>query len=122
MEARKNGMFRLSDQAALLLVQRGTRDLGQSLTWSSDPRLMATSTAKLINAQVRAFLDRVTMPVRLVLARDGIPDMIERMKPLLAGRDNIAVREMDGGHHLHMEEGAVEIAQWFAPFLRGQED
>lgn len=121
VEARKNGMFRLSDQAALLLVQRGTRDQGQSLTWSSDPRLMATSTAKLTNTQVRAFLDRVTMPVRLVLATDGIQDMIERMKPLLAGRDNIAVREMEGGHHLHMEEGASEIAEWFGPFLRGQE-
>ncbi|WP_237065828.1 alpha/beta fold hydrolase [Microbulbifer guangxiensis] len=121
VEARKNGMFRLSDQAALLLVQRGTRDLGQRLTWSSDPRLMATSTGKLTSPQVRAFLDRVTMPVRLVLARDGILDMIERMRPLLSGRDNIAVREMDGGHHLHMEGGAAEVADWIGPFLRGQE-
>ncbi|GAA5523730.1 2-succinyl-6-hydroxy-2, 4-cyclohexadiene-1-carboxylate synthase [Microbulbifer aestuariivivens] len=120
VEARKNGMFSLSDGAARLLVQRGTRDVGQHLTWSSDPRLMATSTLKLTAAQVRAFLDRVTMPVRLVLAEEGIPDMIQRMRPLLAGRENFEVREMHGGHHLHMEEGAVAIAQWFGPFLRAQ--
>lgn len=120
VEARKNGMFRLSDEAARRLVERGTVAAGDGVAWSNDPRLVATSTAKLNSAQVQAFLDRVAMPVRLVLAEEGIVNMIERLRPLLKGRDNIAVKELPGGHHLHMEEGAGAIAEWFAPFLRGE--
>ncbi|SDJ61434.1 alpha/beta hydrolase [Microbulbifer yueqingensis] len=122
-EARRNGMFKLSQAAARALVERGTRPGREGLTWSSDPRLKATSTAKLTDDQVRAFLDRIheaDVPVRLVLALDGIEGMAERMQPLLQGYSNIAVREMHGGHHLHMEEGAEEIAEWFGPFLRGE--
>ena len=120
VEARKNGMFRLSDDAAQRLVERGVVEEAEGVRWSNDPRLMATSSAKLNRAQVTAFLDRMTMPVRLVLAEDGIADIVLRLRPVLEGRDNIAVKELPGGHHLHMEEGAEAIAEWFGPFLRGE--
>ena len=123
VEARKNGMFRLSDDAAQRLVERGTRTVGNGnggVVWSNDPRLMATSTVKLNNTQVQAFLDRAAMPVRLVLAEAGIVDIIARLRPLLDDHPNIAVRELPGGHHLHMEDGAEAIAEWFGPFLRGE--
>jgi len=122
VEARRNGMFPLSDSAARALTERGTLKSGDGVTWSNDSRLMATSTAKLNNAQVQAFLDRITMPVRLVLAQEGIVNMIERLRPVLKGYANIEVRELPGGHHLHMEEGAEAIAEWFGPFLRGEAD
>ncbi|SHE90635.1 Pimeloyl-ACP methyl ester carboxylesterase [Microbulbifer donghaiensis] len=120
VEARKNGMFPLSDSAARALTERGTVSTGDGVTWSNDPRLMATSTAKLNGAQVKAFLGRATMPIRLVLAEDGIVDMIKRLRPALAEHGNIEVKELPGGHHLHMEEGAEAIAEWFGPFLRGE--
>lgn len=120
VEARRNGRFPLSNAAARALTERGTVEVAGGVTWSNDPRLVATSTAKLNNVQVQAFLDRVTMPVRLVLAKDGIVHMIERIRPVLQGRANIEVKELPGGHHLHMEEGAGAIAQWFGPFLRGE--
>ncbi|WP_250461837.1 alpha/beta fold hydrolase [Microbulbifer litoralis] len=120
VEARKHGMFRLGDDAARRLVARGTVPAGGGVAWSNDPRLVATSTAKLNNAQVQAFLDRVGMPVRLVLAEEGISDMIERLRPVLEGRGNIAVKELPGSHHLHMEDGAAAIAEWFGPFLCGE--
>ncbi|GAB2877600.1 alpha/beta fold hydrolase [Microbulbifer echini] len=119
VEARKNGMFPLSERAARALAERGTLPLEGGYTWSNDPRLMAASTAKLNEAQVRAFLSRLSMPVRLVLAEGGIANMIERLRPVLAGYKNIEAREMPGSHHLHMEEGAEGIAEWFGPFLRG---
>lgn len=119
VEARRNGRFPLSNAAARALTERGTVEGAGGVTWSNDPRLVATSTAKLNNAQVQAFLDRVTMPVRLVLAKDGIVHMIERIRPVLQGHANIEVKELPGGHHLHMEEGAGAIAEWFGPFLRG---
>ena len=119
--ARKNGMFRLSDRAAHALVVRGTRPLDGGWVWSNDPRLMGSSSVKLNAAQIQAFLERANMPVRLVLAREGIANMIERIRPVVAQLDNVAVLELPGGHHLHMEEGAEAIAAWFGAFLRGEE-
>ncbi|MCX2802356.1 alpha/beta hydrolase [Microbulbifer thermotolerans] len=120
VEARKKGMFPLSGTAARALAERGTMETDGGVTWSSDPRLMATSTAKLNKAQVWTFLDRVTMPVRLALAKSGMADRAVPLRPVLQGRANIEVREFPGGHHLHMEESAGVIADWFGPFLRGE--
>ncbi|MEW5251290.1 alpha/beta fold hydrolase [Microbulbifer discodermiae] len=123
VEARRKGIFPLSEQAAQRLTERGTKALDDGFSWSSDPRLMATSTAKLTRDQVAAFLDCTReVPIRLVLARDGIADMIERLRPLLERYPHIAVQEMAGGHHLHMEAaGAKAVADWFGAFLRGEE-
>ncbi|MDP5210744.1 alpha/beta fold hydrolase [Microbulbifer sp. 2205BS26-8] len=122
VEARMNGMFPLSAWAARVLTERGVRPVVGGFTWSNDPRLMATSTAKLNGAQIRAFMSRLNMPVRLVLAEGGIEGMIERLRPVLKGYENIAVQVMAGSHHLHMESGAEGIAAWFGPFLRGEAD
>ena len=118
--ARKNGLFKLSDDAAQRLVMRGVRPCDGGYTWSNDPQLMASSLAKLNEAQVLAFLDRATMPIRLALGKDGIQGMIERIRPIAEQHPNIVLREFPGGHHLHMEESAEVIADWFLPFLNGQ--
>lgn len=120
VEARMNGLFPLSEWAARVLTERGTNPAEGGFTWSNDPQLMAASTAKLNEVQIRAFLSRLNMPVRLVLAEGGITNMIKKLRPILAGFENIEVREMPGGHHLHMEDGAEGIAEWFGPFLRGE--
>lgn len=115
--ARKNGLFKLSDDAARRLVERGVRRSGDGFTWSNDPQLLASSLSKLNEAQVQAFLDRATMPIRLALGRDGIQGMIERIRPVAEQHPNIELREFPGGHHLHMEESAEAIAQWFLSYL-----
>lgn len=115
--ARKNGLFKLSDDAARRLVLRGVRPCEGGYTWSNDPQLMASSLAKLNEAQVLAFLDRATMPIRLALGKVGIQGMIERIRPIAELHPNIELREFAGGHHLHMEESAETIARWFLPFL-----
>ncbi|WP_299947608.1 alpha/beta hydrolase [uncultured Microbulbifer sp.] len=122
VEARMNGMFPLSAWAAGVLTERGIRPADGGFIWRNDPRLMASSTAKLNGAQVRAFLSRLNMPVRLVLAEGGIEGMIERLRPVLKEHENITVQVMPGSHHLHMEAGAEGIAAWFGPFLRGEVD
>ncbi|MCO1335548.1 alpha/beta hydrolase [Microbulbifer sp. OS29] len=123
VEARKNGMFPLTEWAARAITERGTREVEGGYTWSNDPRLMAASTAKLNEQQIKAYLSRLSMPVQLVLAEDGIAEMIERLRPVLHGCQGIEAQEMPGSHHLHLEEsGAQAIAEWFAPFLRGEAD
>ncbi|WGL17852.1 alpha/beta hydrolase [Microbulbifer bruguierae] len=115
--ARKNGLFKLSDDAAWRLVERGVRSCEGGYTWSNDPQLLASSLAKLNEAQVKAFLARATMPIRLALGKSGIQGMIERIRPLAEQYPNIEIREFPGGHHLHMEDSAEAVAQWFLPFL-----
>jgi len=122
VQARANGMFPLSEDAARRLVERGSVPVDGGVTWSNDPRLMGSSSAKLNSAQVQAFLDRASMPVRLVLAQDGIVEILERLPALLQDRANIAIRTLPGSHHLHMEGGAEAMAEWFGPFLRGDAD
>ena len=119
--ARKNGLFKLSDDAARALVERGVRACEGGFTWSNDPQLMASSLAKLNEPQVRAFLARATMPIRLALGTEGIQGMIERIRPLAEQVPNIELKEFSGGHHLHMEGSAEVIADWFLPFLNGQD-
>ncbi|MBN8431026.1 alpha/beta hydrolase [Microbulbifer salipaludis] len=118
--ARKNGLFKLSDDAARRLVERGVCRSGEGYRWSNDPQLLASSLAKLNEPQVLAFLDRAIMPIRLALGKDGIQGMIERIRPLAEQHPNIVLREFPGGHHLHMEESAGAIAAWFLPFLKGE--
>lgn len=115
--ARKNGLFKLSDSAARALVERGVRACDGGYTWSNDPQLLASSLAKLNEAQVMAFLSRATMPIRLALGKDGIQGMIERIRPIAERVPSMEIREFPGGHHLHMEESAEAIARWFLPFL-----
>ncbi|WP_105101497.1 alpha/beta fold hydrolase [Microbulbifer pacificus] len=115
--ARKNGLFKLSDTAARALVERGVRPCDGGYTWSNDPQLLASSLAKLNEAQVKAFLDRATMPILLALGENGIQGMIERIRPIAERIPNMEIREFPGGHHLHMEESAEAIARWFLPFL-----
>ncbi|WP_299591765.1 alpha/beta hydrolase [uncultured Microbulbifer sp.] len=115
--ARKNGLFKLSDDAARRLVERGVRRVGDGFTWSNDPQLLASSLAKLNEGQVQAFLDRAVMPIRLALGKDGIQGMIERIRPVAEQHPGIELREFPGGHHLHMEESAEAIAHWFLPYL-----
>ncbi|MFV8781968.1 alpha/beta fold hydrolase [Microbulbifer sp. SA54] len=120
--ARKNGLFKLSDDAAQRLVERGVRSCEGGYTWSNDPQLLASSLAKLNSAQVEAFLARATMPIRLALGKSGIQDMITRVRPVAEKCANIEIREFPGGHHLHMEESADAIAEWFRPFLISGEE
>jgi len=119
--ARKNGLFKLTEDAARRLVERGVRPCEGGFTWSNDPQLLASSLAKLNGAQVEAFLGRATMPIRLALGKSGIQEMITRVKPVAEKYANIAIREFPGSHHLHMEDSAEVIADWFRLFLTGGE-
>lgn len=117
VSARQNGLFQLDGDAARRLVERGVRAYNGGYTWSNDPQLLSSSSVKLNLNQINAFLDKAAMPIRLVLAENGIEDMIQRLKPLVEYRENIELREIPGGHHLHMQAEAEGIANWFRPFL-----
>lgn len=108
----------LPHAAARMLVMRNQRRCKGGVTWTTDARLHGASAVKLTDAQIRAVLESLTMPVLLMLAADTPADrqdyLAEHARSLI--RD-IRIRKITGGHHFHMEKGAAEAAQAITTFL-----
>lgn len=94
----------LSEAAARLLVERGTRPVPGGWVWSSDPRLTLTSAIRLTERQVRNYIAGIQCPARLVLADPPMP-FVDRA--VLEGRTDLVptleLIHLPGSHHLHME-------------------
>jgi len=118
VEAREGGRFPLSRDAAQLIVERGLKKQGAGFTWSSDPKLFAASAFKLTEAHLQAFVKRIQAPVQVVLANAGLLDMSERFQQGLEHFADIHVTCLDGGHHLHMESEAPQVAAVFQDFFQ----
>jgi pimeloyl-ACP methyl ester carboxylesterase len=95
------GDLRLED--ARLLVARNLEPRDGGYVWRSDAKLRTRSPFYFSESQVHVWLKRVHCPVRLLLARDGF--LVKR--PQMAARyectPQLELREIDGGHHVHME-------------------
>ena len=109
--------------SAEILARRSTRPVaadgseGTGFVWRSDPRLRCTSGMRLTEAQVAAFLNRITCPTLMVRAVDGYPfeeGFWERRQQMIAHGQ---VVEVSGGHHVHMED-AAHIAALIRAALR----
>lgn len=57
---------------------------------------------RLCEAQLTAFVRRLSMPVRLIMAEQGIG--LDRVAPWLELIPGLELEVLAGGHHLHMEE------------------
>lgn len=107
----------LSQGAARAIVERNLLESGGVYRWRTDPRLQGASAMKLTAAQSQAALRALTMPVLLLLASEtayraaGLAELV---------RDNIgkvAVEEIPGHHHFHMEDGCEQVAQRIITFM-----
>jgi len=107
VRSRSNTVFSVPENAARLLMQRNTRETEDGLyRYACDPRLRLPSLIRLSEAQVRAALGVLIMPVKLITGISGLkrPLTQERIKVV----PKITQVELPGGHHLHMEEPEVE--------------
>ena len=103
------------------LPDRNLRETDRGFEWRGDPRLSGASALKLNAGQCKAMLKALTMPVLNIWATPS-----ERMKKLndaakaaaAAHIANLAVADVPGHHHWHMEaETAREIAKVVEKFL-----
>lgn len=122
VRARARGMFPLSEGAARLLALRGVEpvvsDEGVAgFSWTSDPRLQAPSAVRLTSEQIAALLARLTMPSKLLLARDGLPKLYPQYLQRLQQFPHLSYQLLDGGHHLHMESQYEQVADQLNPFF-----
>lgn len=108
----------LSHAAAELLVLRGIKPVTGGYSWSSDPRLTTASLQRFTEAQVLDLVQHIAAPTLLILA----PDSTVKPVPETAFAERIArvpqiqVRQLSGGHHLHLEN-PQPVAQAILDFL-----
>lgn len=117
VKARERGMFPLSNRAARALSERGVRRVADGVIWSTDQRLLAPSAVKFTREQVQAFIQRIEAPVKVVLAEQGIPKMFPNYREVLELFPSLDFTLLPGGHHLHMEEQAGQVATIVQDFL-----
>jgi pimeloyl-ACP methyl ester carboxylesterase len=112
----------IGEAAAALLVERGIAPArggdGQTgFTWRSDPRLTRPTAVRMSEAQVRHLLAAIECPVRVIYAnpaQDYFPEPVRRARFECLREGELV--ELDGGHHLHMEQ-PQQVAAAIGTFL-----
>ncbi|RDS79403.1 alpha/beta hydrolase [Dyella monticola] len=86
------------------IVERGLIAVEGGYRWRSDPRLTRPSAIRLAESQIHALLAGIEAPTALLLAKPATSYLPSAMMQARGAcvRD-IAVTQMDGGHHLHLE-------------------
>lgn len=120
IKARERGLFPLSHGAARALTERGLAPVEGGYRWSSDQRLLAPSAMKLTEAHFRAFLDRSTAHLCMLLGREGVPRLFKHYRDALTlFPERLQLELLPGGHHLHMEAQAPRVAEILTRFFPG---
>jgi pimeloyl-ACP methyl ester carboxylesterase len=110
IKARERGMFPLSFEAAKELTERGVKKVADGYHWSTDQRLLAPSAVKLLPEQIAAFIERISCPITLILASEGLPKLFPGFESTLAKYPKINTHKLIGSHHLHMEQEVASVA------------
>ncbi len=119
IKARERGMFPLGYEAAKALTERGVLAQGSGFSWSTDPRLLAPSILRLSREQLAAFVNNISAPVKLLLAKDGLPKLYTNYLQQVAKFPHINYELLEGGHHLHMEQEVGVVAEKLNEFFAG---
>ena len=108
----------LDRASAELIALRNLRPCDGGLTWSTDPRLRGASAVKMTRAQTDVMLKSLVMPSLLLAAKKGLVVQHPKAFASLPERmPDLQLEQWPGGHHFHMENGVVTLAQRLRQFL-----
>ena len=108
----------LDRASAELIALRNLRPCDGGLTWSTDPRLRGASAVKMTRAQIDVMLKSLVMPSLLLAAKEGLVVQHPKAFASLPERmPDLQLEQWPGGHHFHMENGVVTLAQRLRQFL-----
>jgi len=110
--------FTLSHNSARLLCERGLKKVENGVTWCSDPRLKTSSALRATEEQVCDLVGSMEMPSLLILGDRGIKLSAMNFDKRILAHKNLVVKNIPGGHHLHMEEQSMKVAEIISDFLR----
>lgn len=100
--ARTKGFGGLSQEASEILCERSLEACEGGFTWRTDARLRLPTLVYLEEGQVTSMLRRIKTPTLLVRASQGLGGQGVYNHRIEQVRD-IRVADLDGRHHLHME-------------------
>jgi pimeloyl-ACP methyl ester carboxylesterase len=108
----------ISYQAAQALVSRGTKKGEKGWYWTFDKRLRCVSSTLPYEDELRALFHAIEAPVCLIRAQQGVPYPEETFRDRAQAIKNLIIHEVQGGHHVHMDEPG-SISEIITNFLEG---
>lgn len=110
VDARMNGRWPVSREAAIALLERGLTNTDKGYVWSNDPKLLMPSLVRFSPEQISSFLKSVESKAIVIKAVGGADEIVNER--WLADLKDAEVVEMEGGHHLHLApQVAIELAK-----------
>ena len=109
--------FTQTPDSAQLIMRQATQKTAQGYRLLSDARLNVRSPIMLSRPQLEPFIKNVRQPVLAILGRDGLIKTRQGTLDSVKLFENIQVKILDGGHHLHMEQPR-EVAMTYLKFLQ----
>lgn len=118
VKVRRRAELPVTEHTARLLLERGLKEVEGGYTWRNDPQLKTASAVRLSDEHLDAFVERISAPVLLALATNGLPGLQARYQKIADRYPKVRVEQLPGGHHLHMEvEPAAQLAKLINQFL-----
>jgi pimeloyl-ACP methyl ester carboxylesterase len=111
VRARMQGIGKVGEAAARLLVERGIVQVDGGYVWRSDPRLTLPTLVRMTEAQVRDLLGGIECPSRVIYAAPAqsyFPEPLRSERAASLPRGELIV--LPGSHHLHMEDAPAVAA------------
>lgn len=118
IEKRMQSNLPVNRQAAELLCKRGLKYLEGGWVWRADPRLRYPSPLRFGEAEIEALVSAITAPVCLILGDSGLPTRFLKVDTRADKCLNLSIKTLAGGHHLHLEEAANEVAAVINDFFK----
>lgn len=117
VKAREEGFLKLVHKDALVLAERGVIEREGKYSWNNDIKLNAPSEIKFTLEQTRAFTDRITIPIELIIADDGLLYSFPEAKSFIEQTNNLHVHSLAGDHHLHMSHQCQQVANIYNEYF-----
>lgn len=108
----------VSRAAAACLVERGLMPEQGGWTWRTDPQLMLPSALRFTRKQARAIVEAICTPTCLVVASEGIFAKRPEATGFIEQLEAVEIHRVEGGHHLHLEDPAPQVATIIDSFFR----
>lgn len=101
---------------AKILCERALIEKQGTFYWRHDPRLLNPSPIRMTEEQILSCLREIRVKTLLLLSSRGFSFDTEIIKNRINAVKNLTLKELEGGHHIHMEQPEV-ISNLLADFI-----
>lgn len=117
VDVRIKAGFPISREAALQLMERATVLTQQGYRLLTDGALNGPSPLRLTQAHLLHLFNQIDLPVMVLVGEQGMPVKSDHFNELVGALKDSTVHTLPGGHHFHMEESGLRIAQLIREYV-----